>query len=274
VTPDEGAKHVCYCYTPFRYAWYEQSVAVRQAPRFARPLVAGALRGIRRWDRAKAQRETRYVAISEISRRRINKFWGRDAEIVYPPVAVERFSTGEPDNAFLYVGELVRHKNVEVALQAAERASVPIRIVGGGVDEARLRARYEARPGVSFLGRVTDGDLVHLYAKSRALIVPNIEEFGITAVEAQAAGRPVLAADGGGARETVVEGETGLFHAPGDVAALSGAMMDPELDRMSPRAAVENAAHFSTAAFEAGIRAQLSEVGVSAPSTTTIGKPQ
>jgi glycosyltransferase involved in cell wall biosynthesis len=257
VVPDEGATHVCYCYTPFRYAWYEQERALAEAPRWARTVVGATLRGIRRWDSAKAARDTRYVAISEISRHRIRRYWGRDAEVVYPPVELHRFSEGEPDDAFLFVGELVRHKNVEVALAAAERAGAPIRIVGGGSDEARLRARYGSRPGVAFLGRVDDALLAELYAGSRALVVPNVEEFGITVVEAQASGRPVLAADGGGARETVIDGVTGLFHPLHDVAALSAAMRDPALSRMQPQDAVANAQRFSPDVFRSGMRGQI-----------------
>jgi glycosyltransferase involved in cell wall biosynthesis len=257
VVPDDGATHVCYCYTPFRYAWYEQERALAETPRWARPAMAATLDGVRRWDRAKAERDTRYVAISEISRERIRRYWGREAEVVYPPVELRRFSLGEPDDAFLFVGELVRHKNVEVALAAAERADVPIRVVGGGSDEARLRARYGSRPGVTFLGRVDDGRLAELYAGSRALVVPNVEEFGITAVEAQASGRPVLAADGGGARETVIDGVTGLFHPLSDVAALSTAMRDSALSRMRPPDAVANAQRFSPEAFRCGIRRQI-----------------
>lgn len=257
VVPDQGATHVCYCYTPFRYAWYEGDRARAQVPPPLRPVLGATLARLRRWDRAKAQRSTHYVAISEISRERIRRYWGRDAAIVSPPVDTERFGVGEPEDFFLFVGELVRHKQVELALAAAESAGVPIRIVGGGSDEARLKSRYGHRPGVRFLGRVPDAELDALLPRARALVMPNVEEFGITAVEAQAAGRPVVAADGGGARETVVAGETGIFFTPGDHDALVRALRHPQLEEMDPARAIASAERFSVTTFQAGIREQV-----------------
>lgn len=257
VSPDRGATHVCYCYTPFRYAWYEQKRAEQEAPRWARPLVRGTLRGIRAWDARKASRDTHYVAISKISQERIRRYWRRDAPIVYPPVDVDRFSPGEARDYFLFVGELVRHKNVELALEAAELAGVPIKIVGGGTDEDRLKHRYGARAGVEFVGRAPDDALPSLYSGCRALVMPNTEEFGITAVEAQAAGRPVIAADAGGARETVVSDATGLFFPPGDVTALAAAMRDPFLDDVMSADCAQNAARFSAAAFRHAFHAEV-----------------
>ncbi len=149
----------------------------------------------------------------------------------------------------------MRHKQVEIALAAARDAKVPIKIVGGGADEARLAAEYGEH--AEFLGRVSDDELARLYAEARALVIPGIEEFGITAVEAQATGRPVIAADGGGARETVIDGETGLFFPQGDVAALSAAMRSPLLDEMEPSRAVANAQRFSAEVFRAEFSRQV-----------------
>lgn len=255
VQPDEGAVHVCYCYTPFRYAWYEQEAGIMQAPRAARPVVRRTLQRIQRWDHRQAQRGTRYVAISRLSQERIRRYWGVEADIVHPPVELERFAPATPGDHLLFVGELVRHKHVEVALQAAREARVPIKIVGGGADEARLRAQYDAT--AEFLGRVEDEELAALYASCRALIVPNIEEFGITAVEAQASGRPVISADGGGTRETVIEGQTGFFFGSGDVAALRRILLSEAIDELSPADAVRNAKRFSVQNFQNGIRGQV-----------------
>ncbi len=255
VRPDPGAVHVCYCYTPFRYAWYERERGVAQAPRLLRPLVTRSLTRIGRWDREAAQRPTHYVAISRLSQQRIARYWGREAPIVYPPVELDRFSPGQPEDFFLFVGELVRHKNVELALQAARAAGVPIKIVGSGPDEGRLQVEYGDR--AEFLGRMDDESLADLYARARALVVPNVEEFGITAVEAQAAGRPVIAVDGGGARETVVDRETGIFFPENDLNALTQAMVDPFLERFDPDLAVANAQTFSVDAFKAGILEQV-----------------
>jgi len=255
VQPDPGAVHVCYCYTPFRYAWYEQEAGVTQAPRPARPLLRRSLKAIQRWDHLQAQRGTRYVAISRLSQQRIREYWGVEADIVHPPVELDRFTPATPGDHLLFVGELLRHKQVEVALEAARQAQTPIKIVGGGADQARLKAKYAG--SAEFLGRVDDEQLAALYASCRALIVPNIEEFGITAVEAQASGRPVIAADGGGTRETVIDGQTGCFFPKGDVQALRRILSSPAIDQLAAADMVHNAQRFSVEAFQNGIRRQV-----------------
>jgi glycosyltransferase involved in cell wall biosynthesis len=195
------------------------------------------------------------VANSETTRRRIQEFWHRDANVVHPPVAVERFAIGEPEDFFLVVGELVRHKRVELAVRAAERAGLPIKVVGTGPDLPRLEARYGGR--AEFLGRVDDAELARLYGRARAVVVPTCEEFGITAVEAQAAGRPVVAAGGGGQLETVVDGETGVFFAPDDGDALAEALRHTDFDRFSPARIKAHAQRFSTERFQHGLRREV-----------------
>ena len=256
VCPDPDSVHVCYCYTPFRYAWYARSEGVDQVPRLLRPFLSRSLDRIRRWDLRVARRNTHYVAISKISQERIRNCWGRDAPIVYPPVELSRFVPGEPEDFFLFVGELVRHKQAEIALEAARAANVPIKVVGGGADEARLKDRYA--DGAEFLGRLGDRELADFYPRARALVVPNVEEFGIAAVEAQASGRPVIAADAGGARETVLHGETGVLVPHGDVGALAEAMRSPVLDELEPARAVANAHRFSVSSFQEGLCEQVS----------------
>jgi glycosyltransferase involved in cell wall biosynthesis len=255
VRPDAGAAHVCYCYTPFRYAWFEQEAGIAQAPRVARPLVAATLRRIRAWDRMAARRGTHYVAISRLSQERIRRYWEIDAPVVYPPVEVDRFTPGEPEDFVLVVCELVAHKRVEVALEAARIAGMPVKVVGGGTEEQRLRALHGGH--AEFLGRIDDDALAALYPRARALVMPNVEEFGIAAVEAQAAGRPVVAAAGGGALETIVDGSTGVLVPPGDVEALAAVLRDEHLTRLDSRRMVENAQRFSVAAFTSSIRAQV-----------------
>src|SRR5581483_11469349 len=152
---------------------------------------------------------------------RIARFYGRRATIVHPPVETDRFSPATSGAALLVVSELVAHKRVHVALAAARKAGVPIRIVGSGPEHETLAA---AHPEAEFLGRVPDERIAELYAQARAVIVPSKEEFGITAVEAQAAGRPVIAAAAGGALETVLEGRTGLLAELDDVDAFADAI--------------------------------------------------
>lgn len=258
VRPDPGAVHVCYCHTPFRYAWYERDTGVAQAPRLVRPLVATSLTRIREWDRRAAGRDTRYIANSQISQHRMALYWDVEAPIVHPPVELSRFVPGQPEDFVLVVCELVRHKRVDIALEAARRARIAVKVVGGGADEERLRALYGR--DAEFLGRVDDAALADLYSRSRALVMANVEEFGITAVEAQAAGRPVVAAAAGGALETVLDGKTGVLVAPGDVDALAAVLGDEQLTRFDPALAVANAQRFSVAAFGLRMREHVDAV--------------
>ncbi|HWX46308.1 MAG TPA: glycosyltransferase [Solirubrobacteraceae bacterium] len=243
----DGAAHVCYCYTPFRYAWYEEACALGEVPPLLRPLLRRQLHRMRSWDRAASERVDAYIAISELSRERIRRYYGRNAPVIHPPVEIHRFAPGKPGDALLVVSEFVRHKRLHVALEAAHRAGVPIRVVGSGPDHAALR---EAYPNAEFLGRASDEELAELYASARAVVVPSVEEFGITAVEAQAAGRPVIAAAAGGALETVLDGQTGRLARLDDVDSFAQAIRElDELD-FDPARAVQNAERFSVAAFQ------------------------
>jgi glycosyltransferase involved in cell wall biosynthesis len=249
-----GAVHVCYCYTPFRYAWYEQERALAEAPPLLRGLLRRQLERIRRWDLSASRRVDAYIAISELSRERIKRYYGRDAAVIHPPVETGRFAAGEPGDSLLVVSELVRHKRLDVALEAARRARVPIRVVGSGPDRDALSAAY---PEAEFLGRASDEELAELYASARAVVVPSMEEFGIVAIEAQAAGRPVIAAAAGGALETVLDGRTGMLARLGDVESFARAMKTIDALDFDPARAVANAQRFSVAAFQRQLSAHL-----------------
>jgi glycosyltransferase involved in cell wall biosynthesis len=211
-----------------------------------RPALALVLRRHRAFDRRAAARVDQFVANSQLTKDRIKRFWGRDAVVVHPPVEVDRFKLGEPEDYLLYVGELVKHKRGEVASAAAAAAGRRIKVVGDGPELDRLRARYEQ---AEYMGRVTDEELAGLYAHAAALVVPNVEEFGIAAVEAQAAGRPVVAIDAGGARETVIQGRTGILVPPDDRRALEQALRG-DLTRFDARDIQAHAQRFSRRVFE------------------------
>jgi glycosyltransferase involved in cell wall biosynthesis len=251
-----GALHICYCYTPFRYAWYEEARALEETPRVLRGPLRVQLRHMRAWDLAASRRVDAYIAISQLSRERIKRYYGRDAVVIHPPVETHRFSPGEPGESLLVVSELVRHKRVRIALEAARRARMPIRVVGSGPDHGALRRDY---PEAEFLGRTGDAELVALYASARAVVVPSMEEFGITAVEAQAAGRPVIAAAAGGALETVLDGQTGLLARLDDVDSFVRAIERLDRIEFDPAAAVENAERFSVEAFQRRLSAHVAD---------------
>lgn len=253
----EGAVHICYCHAPFRYAWYEQNRALAEVPRSLRPLLRLQLRRMRRWDLAASRKVDSYVANSRLTQERIKAFYGREAPIIHPPVETHRFGPGRPGDTLLVVSELVAHKRVHVALEAARRAGAPIRIVGSGPEHEALS---EAYPEAEFLGRAGDADLVDLYASARAVVVPSMEEFGITAVEAQAAGRPVIAAAAGGALETVIEGRTGSLARLDDVDSFARAIEEIDALGLDPADAIENAARFSVEAFQRSLSEHVTRV--------------
>lgn len=258
VRTGSDAIHVCYCHSPFRYAWHERARALEEVTPVLRPALGHTLAGIRRWDVAASHRVTHYIANSEICRRRIQDFWGREASVVHPPVETGRFAIGAPEDFFLVVGELVRHKRIDLALEATWRAGHHVKVVGTGPELQRLSACYGET--AEFLGRISDAALADLYPRALAQIVPNVEEFGIAAVEAQAAGRPVVGADAGGARETVVAGETGVLVPPGDVDALAEALRYTDFARFSPARIKRHADRFSTQVFQRRLLAEIARV--------------
>jgi glycosyltransferase involved in cell wall biosynthesis len=264
VRPRPGAVHVCYCHSPFRYAWFERERALEECPRPARPLLKLALDRIRAWDLKASERVTHYVANSIGTQERIAELYGRESTVIHPPVAVDRFTVGTPGDYLLFVGQIVPHKRVEVAIQAALGAGMPIRIVGAGPDLARLEATYE-RDDVTFLGAVSDTDLADLYAGCLALLVPNIEEFGIAAVEAQAAGRPVVAVKRGGVCETVVDGVTGVLVDAEDAASIAAALGATDFATFDGAAIRRHAETFSTESFQAKMIELVERVAGGAP---------
>jgi glycosyltransferase involved in cell wall biosynthesis len=250
--PRPGATHVCYCHSPFRYVWFERERAIAECPRPARPLMNRTLNRIREWDLEASRRVTHYIANSQVTRERIERIYGRESEIIHPPVAVERFAIGEPEDFVLFVGQIVRHKRVDVAIEAAKLAGRPIKIVGDGPDLPRLRELHNGE-AVEFLGSVSDERLTDLYARCLALIVPNVEEFGIAAVEAQASGRPVVAVNRGGVRETIIDGVTGALIDDESAEGLAEPLRDLNLDAFDPAAIHAHAQRFSATAFRAAI---------------------
>ena len=254
VRPRPDAAHICYCYTPFRYAWHERDTALAEVSAPLRPALSLALRRIRKWDLEASRRVSHYIAISRLVQDRIERLYGRESVIVHPPVEVERFSPGQPEEAFVVVSELVPHKRVEVALEAARRAHRQLKVVGEGPELRRLRARF---PTMEFLGRVSDEELPGVLARARALLVPSVEEFGIACVEAQAAGRPVVALGRGGVLETVIQGETGILLSNGGVNEFAEVLREVDFDRFDSEAISRHAADFSKARFQERLAAEV-----------------
>jgi glycosyltransferase involved in cell wall biosynthesis len=258
---DGHTLHVSYCHNPFRYAWNdrEQTLARCHNPLMRRFLRVTFYRW-RRWDRMAAQHTDRYVANSHTTKARIRSFFGRDAQVVYPPVETSRFGPGPTGGHYALVSELMPHKRIEVAIEAFNRLRLPLIVIGDGPLARSLRR--QAGPTISFAGRVSDQTVAEILQGARALIMTSIEEFGIAAVESQAAGRPVIARRGGGALETVLDGVTGSFWSGGP-AELARAVLEFDDAAVDSAACVRNAARFDAATFRAAIRAQIANASAS-----------
>ena len=266
-----GALHVCYCFTPMRYVWdlYDDYFGAR-APALARLVMPPVAAALRRWDRRTCARVDRFVAISRHVAARIERCYGRRADVIYPPVDVSRFRLGEGAGEFyLVVSALAPYKRVDLAVLAANRLGIRLVVVGSGTEEARLRVL--AGPTVEFLGWQSDAEVAELYARCRALVFPPLEDFGIAPLEAMAAGRPVIAFARGGALETVVpldgadEPPTGLFFDAQTPEALVAAIrrFEATAHRFEPKALRARAEQFDRPRFKAQM-AKYVEAGVAA----------
>lgn len=204
--------HVCYCHTPTRYLWSDADSYVRESnlPYPIKKMMPLVLSRLRVWDRHAADRVDRFIANSETVRRRIAKYYGRESEVIHPPVETGRFSISpDVDDYFLAGGRLVPYKRFDVIVRAFNKLGIPLKIFGEGPDYRKLRG--EAKANIEFLGKVSEENKADLYRRAIAYLHPQEEDFGITAVEAMASGRPVIAYRQGGATETVVDGVTGEF---------------------------------------------------------------
>jgi len=252
VIPDERAAHVCYCYNPFRYAWNEREATLAKRNPATRAALGLVFQRWRQWDWIAAQRVDTYVAVSETTQRRIARYFNRESQVIYPPVDTSRFAPGDVGEGYLMLSELMAHKRIDVAIHAFNRLRLPLVVIGDGPDARRLHRL--AGPTIRFEGRVSDERAAVLLSQARAMVVTATEEFGIAAVEAQAAGRPVIALAEGGVRETVMHGETGIFYDENSVDALveTVAAFDPmEID---PAACVRNAERFNEMRFRSAMR--------------------
>lgn len=256
VLVDEHAIHVCYCHNPFRYAWNARDETLRQRNQALAALLRVVFKRWRQWDWIAAQRVDRYIANSETTRRRIARYFSRESTVLFPPVECSRFDPTLPaGEEYVVLSELMPHKRIDVAVRAFTELGLPLTVIGKGPDLKRLRRL--AGPTVRFTGRVGDAEVARILQRSRALVVTATEEFGIAAVEAQAAGRPVIALRDGGLRETILEGETGTFYDAPDPAELARVVRAFDTSAIDPAACRASAMRFDRSRFEAGLRREL-----------------
>jgi glycosyltransferase involved in cell wall biosynthesis len=239
--------HAVYCYTPARWLYGSGHLVGSRAEVALRP----AIRLMRRWDRAAAQRADAYIAISNAVRRRIQDRYGVDAPVVYPPVDIHRFRPTPRGERLLVVSRLLPYKRVDLVVDAATRAGIALDVVGTGPALDDLRRR--AGPSVEFHHRLGDADITRLMETCRAFCLPGEEDFGIAPIEANAAGKPVVAFGGGGALETIEDGKTGVFFREHEADDVLDAIRRCDRLSTSPEVIAAAAERFSQEAFRAGL---------------------
>jgi glycosyltransferase involved in cell wall biosynthesis len=243
------AVHICYCHTPMRWVWRYDDYAAREGFGKMQRAVLPALLGLlRQWDRRAAQQPDFYVANSQVVADRIREIYQRDAVVIPPPIDFHRFApSAEQEDYFLVLSRLVPYKRIDLAVEACTRMQLPLLIIGDGPDRARLEAM--AGPTVRFLGRQPDHVVEHCLSRCRALLFPGEEDFGLTPLETNAAGRPVIAYRAGGATETVIEHQTGLFFDEATSDSLMAALEEFEARAWHQPTLRAHAARFDRAVF-------------------------
>jgi glycosyltransferase involved in cell wall biosynthesis len=249
VITSSHTRHVCYCHTPMRYLWemYPQYLHEWTEARWKRAAIAFFSERLRLWDYATAARVDEFIANSENVRRRIVKAYRRNAQVIYPPVAVDSFRWEPADDYYLVVSELVAYKRIDLAVKVCARLGRKLIVVGDGPEYRRLRE--VDRSGVEFRGHVSDEELRTLYARCRAFLMPGEEDFGMTAVEALASGKVVIALGRGGVLETA--GQDGIFFEEPDEQHLEGAIrrFEGTEEQINAQNLIARAARFSESEF-------------------------
>lgn len=247
--------HVCYCLTPTRYLWHDRKTYESSIPAFIRPVIKPVFSSLLKWDQIASQRPDKYIAISKTVKNRIKSVYRRDAHLIYPPVNTNKFKKRQRSDIplhfkkfYLTVSRLVPYKRIDLAIEASNRLKRNLIIVGTGLNMRKLRSI--AGPTIYFAGKLTDEELILYYQSCDALIFPQEEDFGISVVEAQSAGKPVIAFQKGGAREIIKEGKTGIFFSEQTVDSLMEAIKKFEETSFSAQSCQQVAKQFDQQIFQ------------------------
>ncbi len=248
-----GARHLCYMYTPMRYAWSDLNLDGTHSRK--NPVLHLAMERFRLWDKSAARRVGELAAISHGIAARVWSAYRREAQVIYPPVETDRFHPNRTRrDYFVTLSRLVPHKRIDIVIEAFSKLRLPLKIIGDGPERKKLQQR--AAPTIEFLGYQSEESVARLLANARGFVCAAEEDFGIANVEAQAAGCPVIAYQGGGALETVVDGVTGLFFPEQSAGSLIEAIQRFEESAHCFRAddMTQNARKFSKARFQRSFR--------------------
>jgi glycosyltransferase involved in cell wall biosynthesis len=255
-------KHICYCHTPTRYLWTDTHsyVSNLRLPKFIKRILPLVLSRLRVWDQLAGDRPDFYLANSKTVQDRITKYYRRDSEILYPPVDLDAFNPKEKPGGdyFLAGGRLVAYKRFDLVIKAFNRLGIPLKIFGIGPELDNLKKL--ARKNIELMGYVSDEERAELYRGAKAFINPQVEDFGITPVEAMASGTPVIALKAGGALETVVEGKTGLFFSDQRWEEISDLVIRFKPENFDPKVLHQHAMSFSVPTFSHKLRTIIEQV--------------
>jgi len=261
-------KHICYCLTPTRYLWSGYDIYFSDP--FLKFLSKPIVSYLRTWDKIAAQRPDAYIAISKEVQGRISKYYGRKSTVVYPPLSISNSqflisnqfpnSKSKIENYFLIVSRLVPYKRIDLAIEAFNKLKLPLKIIGSGSEESKLKSI--AGPTIEFLGYLTDKELVEYYKGCRALVFPGLEDFGLTILEAQSFGKPVIAFRAGGALETIIEGKTGIFFNEPTIESLTTAVKQFNSIIIDPEDCIKQASKFSFENFKKQFMSAISNIAI------------
>ncbi|OGG87634.1 hypothetical protein A3B87_02305 [Candidatus Kuenenbacteria bacterium RIFCSPHIGHO2_02_FULL_39_13] len=261
VQPRPEALHICYCHTPTRYLWHDAQHYVEELKynKLVKKIIPLFLKHLRHWDLLAARRVNYFIANSRLVQGRIKKYYGRESQIIYPPVDTQKFYISQRlDNYYLAGGRLVAYKRHDLAIRAFNKLGIKLKIFGSGPDYPRLKKM--AFKNIEFLGNVSDNDQAELYGRSLAFINPQVEDFGITAVESMAAGRPVIAYQAGGALETVVPDISGEFFDEQIWESLASQIIHFKPEKFNSRMIKAHAERFNSARFKQEIKDYIGQL--------------
>jgi len=248
-----NACHICYCYSPMRFVWdYDNYIHKENFGRITRKFLPLAIKSLKKWDLATVNRVDHFIVISNYIKDRVKEIYNRDSEVIYPPVNVGDFtSIKKVEDYFLIVSRLNPYKNIDLVIEVFNKMNLRLKIAGTGPYLNTLKNLVKTRK-IEFLGRISDTELKEIYSRCRAYIFPGKEDFGISPVEAQASGRPVIAFADGGALETVVDGVTGVFFKENSQESLMRTIQDflNIEDKFNSNEIVKNALRFDKGIFK------------------------